>query len=145
MLSVLQLGKETTIQALGKTWTIGRLELRVVREFRDWLKDRLVDPLAIGEQYFRLLPPEEQLARVKEAEAIGRDLKGFSLQCDLARKALATEEGAAKLVQLLLQAHHPDVTMDEAFLVCQEAGPQLERAMASASGSLPNAETPARA
>lgn len=135
---MLNTGLETTIHALGQSWTISRLELRITRDFRDWIKTQITDPLAIGEKFFAMLPAEEQIARVKEAEAIKRDLQSFSLNCDLAKQFMATEEGAAKFLQLLLKQHHPEVTEEQAFSIAMEAGPQLEKAIAAAQGKMPH-------
>jgi hypothetical protein len=137
--AVLKLGKETTVNALGKTWTIDRPELKVIRGFRDWIEEQLPDPMAIGEKYFAMLPPEEQLRRVKEAEDAKHQLKCFTLQSPLAKQYMAMEEGAAKLTQLLLQKHHPDVTVEEAFMVLQEIEPQLGKILADGRGEVPGA------
>lgn len=131
---MLRLGKESTVNALGRTWTIGRPELKVIREFRDWIEQQLPDPMAIGEKFFNMLPADEQIARVKEVEDAKLQLKCFTLQCSLARKYMAMEEGAAKLCQLLLQKNHPDVTAEEAFMVLQEIEPQLDQLLADGRG-----------
>ena len=129
-------GSETRIAG---RWTLGRLELRITREFKQWIQERLADPL--NKEIFEFLPRDEQLARVKEQERITKDLKCFSLNSGLAREYLQTEEGAAKFLQLLLQRHHPDITEEEAFDVFmaypQEVAAALDRAQGQSLGNPP--------
>jgi hypothetical protein len=134
---MLKLGKEHVVEALGQKWTFGRLSLAVIRAFRDWIEQQLPDPMAMGEKFFNLLPPDEQLARVKAAESTKQQLKCFTLKSDLAKEYMGTEQGAAKLVQLLLQKHHPDVSEDDAFLILQDIGPQLAEILSGARGEAP--------
>jgi hypothetical protein len=136
---MLNTGSETTVQALGQSWTISKLHLlKVTREFCLWVRDRLPDPIGdIGEKYFNLLPPEEQTARVKAAESIKRQLKCFTLGCDLAREYMTTEEGAAKFLQLLLLHHHPDMTVEKAFEIAMDAGEGvIQQALSRAQGDV---------
>jgi hypothetical protein len=136
---MLNTGTDTTIHALGEEFIVSKLHLlKVTREYCEWIKDRLPNPVEdIGEQYFKLLPPEEQLARIKEAEKIKRQLKCFTLTCDLAKEYLSTEEGAAKFLQLLLVHHHPDMTVEKAFQIAMDAGEaEIQRAFSRAQGSV---------
>lgn len=135
----LNLGHEQEVRAGGKTWTLGRLTVDVVLGFRDWIKEQLGDPFTNLERVFDRLPREEQIARVKEIEAIDKQLKNFSLQSPLANEWRSTELGAAKLFQLLLKEHHPQATMDDGLLVCLALGEkgQAEEALAKAQGALP--------
>ena len=137
---MLKLGKETVVTALGQKWTIGRPELRVIRDFRDWIEKQLPDPMSMGEKFFNLLPPDEQLARVKAAEDAKQQLKCFTLQGSLAKTYLAMEEGAAVFMQLLLRKHHPDVTLEQAFEILQEIEPQLNQIVADGRGEAPGGE-----
>lgn len=143
---MLNLGKETRIKAMGKTWTIGRLELAVIRDFKAWIMEHL-PPTAMPRELFESLPREEQVERYREQEWLAKQLACFSIQGDLAKRYLATEEGLAAFGRLLLRAHHPDVTDEEAFQVFQEAGPELARVMQDAAGEIPegNGRVPAAA
>lgn len=138
---MLHLGREVTVKALGREWTLSRASLGLVRAFRDWVKGREADPPGylggLPEEYFRLLPKEEQLERVKRAESVNKQLRGFTLGCPLAKEHLGTEEGAAAFLRLLLLEHHPDVTDEIAFAVAVEAGEQLQGAFQEANGKLP--------
>lgn len=137
---MLNLGKETML--LGK-WRVSRLGLRVIREFKDWVTDKLPDPMGLGEQYFKLLPPEEQLARLKQAEYQNDALRNFTMKGALAQEYLNTEEGAAKFAQLMLKKHHPNITEEDAFDIFQEAKADIENIIAEAEGKVPNDQAPA--
>lgn len=135
---MLSLGQESTVEALGRTWRLSRLELRVIREFRDWIKQREGDPFARCDgKWFDKLPAEEQVRRVKEAESVAEQLRCFTLQCELAKKWTATEEGIGKLGQLMLREYQPGVTEEQAFAIFQEVGGQMQKAMAEAAGEMP--------
>lgn len=141
---MLQLGKETEVQALGKTWRLGRLEIRVIRELRDWIKEQVGDPFAHLEKYLDKLPADEQQRRVKEAAEVLDQLECFTLDSPLAKKWLKTELGAAKLAHLLLTVHQPAITEEEAFAVMQAIGAEkMSEALDDAGGKLPNAVAPA--
>lgn len=130
-------GRASEITALGKKWTVGRFELRILREFRKWVLERLDDPTSIDKELFKLLPVEEQLSRVKQAESDKRDLKNFSSNCPLFKRFVATEEGAAEFARLMFSAHHPDMTAELALQIFIEAQDQFAAAVLAAQGSLP--------
>jgi hypothetical protein len=133
---MLQLGQDTKVQALGREYTVSRLELRIVRAFKDYVAGIIGDPFAqVNDRYFDLLCREEQLAVLKQAKQDRDDLACFSLHCPLAKRFLEREEGIAVLGRLMLRKHHPDITEDEAFNVWLALGQeQLNAAMASAAG-----------
>lgn len=134
---MLQLGKEQTVTVDGKAWKLGRLELSIVNDFRDWIAERLPDPLAIGEKFFAMLPPDEQLARVRQAEQQKLDLACFTLKSPLAVEYMSREAGIAKLGQLLLRKHQPNVTEAEAFDVFFALQDQMGELLAKAEGKSP--------
>jgi len=143
---MLQLGQDTKVTALGKEWTISRLELRIVRAFKDYIAGIVGDPYAqINDRLFDLLPREEQLAMLRQAKQDKEDLACFSLNCSLAKRFLQMEEGIAVFGQLMLQKHHPDITQEDAFDVWLSIGQeQMQKALASAAGEpVGNAAAPA--
>jgi hypothetical protein len=133
---VLQLGQDTTITALGKEWTISRLELRIVRAFKEYVASIVGDPYSqIDDRLFDLLPREEQLVMLRQAKQDKEDLACFSLNSALAKRFLQMEEGIAVFGQLMLKKHHPDVTLDEAFDVWMAVGQkQMQEALNRAAG-----------
>lgn len=141
---MLRLGKVSEAQALGKTWKVSRLELRIVRAFRDWISDRVKRKFDRVDKYFDKLPPEEQVAHQRLESATYDQLDSFSITCPLAQDYLRTEEGMAHFAWLLLREHHPDVTEDEALSVWLEladAG-QTQEILVNAQGRLPSSGNP---
>lgn len=134
---MLQLGKEQRFTVDGKEWVLSRLTLKIVDQFREWIVSVLPDPLAMGDKYFAMLPAAEQIARVKEAEQNKIDLACFSIQSPLAQRFMATERGIAKLAQLMLQEHHPDITEAAAFDVMFSLQDQLAVILEESQGKLP--------
>jgi hypothetical protein len=134
---VFEPGRPYQVKALGRIWTLSRLELSMIFEFRDWIKTKLPDPLGGPiAKIFDRLPVEEQIERVKKAERIAEELNCFSLTSSLARQYMGTEQGIAKLGQIWLRQYHPDIDEATAFLVMQEAMPELAKAFQHDDGPL---------
>ena len=132
-------GRPFTIEAFGKTWTLGRITLEMVFAFRDWIKERLPNPLeGPVAKFFDKLPVEEQIERVKKAEQIGNELACFSMTSALAEEYLRKEEGQAKWAQLWLSEHHPDIDPSTAFSVFHElvSSGQFDDAFQQTEGTL---------
>lgn len=111
-------GSETPITLPdGRTFTLGRLEVRHIRALRDFVAAREGDPFELAERFLGKIPQEESLRMIREAEEIKKQLRCFSLACPLAQKHLATEEGLAFLLLQLLRGHHPQATESEALAV----------------------------
>lgn len=133
----MNLGKETKVQAQGKTWTLGRLTVGVLEQFRDWISLQVGDPFADVERFVDKLAKEDAVAMIKEAKAVKDQLAKFSLSCDLARQYLSTERGAAQLIWLLMVEHHPDASLDDALAVILAIGAErLGGVVRSASGEV---------
>lgn len=136
-------GKETVVEVGGRAWTVGRLTVSATLAFRDWVAAQVGDPFEGLERLAKFLPPDELMQRVRAAEDLAEDLRRFSLGTATARKWLATEAGAAALVQLLLRPHHPQATLDDAFAVMLALGSGgLQKAIDEGQGSVPNGEGP---
>lgn len=142
---MLDLGKESVVEALGESWKMGRLELRVIRGFRNWIRERIGDPYAAVERFLKVLPQDMLLARLKQADAIAEELDRFSMSSPLAAKWMQTEEGAVKLAQLLFLSNHPDLTEEQAFQILQENPEGVATAIKAATGRMPggNGQAPA--
>lgn len=128
----------------GKEWTLGRLELRLVRAFGVWVAKREGDPFAIVDRYLGKIGEEALMPHFKEAKDTAAQLKAFSLATPVASKHLATEEGIAELYRLLLSARHPTVSSEEALYVALNDDATLAEAVEHAEGSpAKNAADPA--
>ena len=143
---MLQLGRETQVEALGKQWTVARAELPVLRLFVEWIKDQLGDPFAGIEKelalYKELLPPEEYkakaLERIKEAKDEADAIKCMDINSPIISKWMSSVTGAMKLLHLMLKVNHPEVTEGEAARVFSEIGvAKAMEAIADGNGKLP--------
>lgn len=150
---MLNLGTESQITANGKTYTVAKLQASAVLfAWRDWIADvedcpppsftRKIDP-----QFFALMTTEEQKEWFTRSQFLRKQLKGFSLQCALAKEYLSNESALAKLAQLLLRKHHPDITEQEALEVAECDPAKFSEALHAAQGEAPagppNADSPA--
>lgn len=81
---------------------------------------------------------------VREAEETRQQLESFSFACPLAQRFLKTERGLGQLCYLMLRAHHPTITPEEAFTVAMEMGAEeMGRVVENGQGSVPNGLAPA--
>jgi hypothetical protein len=119
----------------GRAWTLGRLELRLIRSFGEWVKKREGDPFAVIDRYLGKISDDKLMPFFKEARDTQAQLCAFSLATPVASKHLATEEGIAELYRLLLSSHHPKVTSEEALYVALNDEATLAEAIQTAEGS----------
>jgi hypothetical protein len=165
------IGKEQTVEALGKTWRVGRWTRNVWDDFTAWAKDNLPDPLQEVESSIERMMTlaakagtAEEKDPAKKAELL-RTAQMWEAQADhLLRMALDKKTsylsvnspemgslinsvvGGAQLLHLLLKTHQPDSTVDDAYWIIQElGGERLQAIYQIASGKAPrgNAEAPA--
>lgn len=139
---MINLGSEQAVEAAGKSYRLGKLKLRHIRAFRDWVAARVGDPFATAERFVDRLPPAEAMTLVKEAEQLKRELEGFRMLCPLGQRFLFTEEGMAFVTGLLLEEHHSGVGEDEVQAVADELAGRVVEALAKAMGESPNAGGP---
>jgi len=138
---LLNLGREQQITtADGRAWTLGRLELRHIRAWRDWIKSQLGDPLEVVERMAAVMEDESVLPLLREAEETRRQLESFSLGCPLAQRFLDSEEGAAQLVWHMLREAHPKADLEDAFAVAQVLAANMNEVLDTAAGSVPNGD-----
>lgn len=135
----MNLGKSTTVPALGKIWTLGRITVGLIEAFAAWIREREPDPFAAAERFVDKLPREDALKLLDEAKQKADQLASFSLASPLAKKWMNTELGAAKLAQLMLVQHHPEMDEETAFSIFAAIGPeQLAQAIQNGTGHVPN-------
>jgi hypothetical protein len=128
-------GKETSVDALGKRWTVGRLSLKIIFSFRDWIKAQIGDPYARLERMLPHYSPEDAKRRIAEIDRTLDELEAFTLQSAIAQRFMSTELGGAVFWKLLLSEHHPNVTDEEALAILQEIGERAQaEAVAKATG-----------
>jgi hypothetical protein len=131
------LGRETTVPALGRTWTVGRREFEIWQQLVEWAAPRIKNPLEYLKPILGELPPGEAIQLVREV--LAECPRVLTVDHPLVRQAVeATLEGRLYRFWLLLRQHHPDVTLQEAGEILTEIGEQEERKVVDrADGSLP--------
>lgn len=139
-------GSEQTIRYKDKSYRLGRLTIGVLESFRNYVAEVVGDPFLLAERFLGKIPAEESVRMVREAEAVARQLKQFSLSCPLAQEFMRTEAGMAYLYALMLRANHPEVTPDDALGMLQAMGEEQARvSLLRAQGDVPgNPPGPAR-
>lgn len=135
---MLSLGEETPVTIDGKTWTVGRCELKQIKKFRNYIAGIIGDPFALVERYIDKMPKEWVLAEMEKAKEIQQQLESFAIQSPLAKRFMASEGGMSFLMQQLLLKAHPTATEDDAFMVLQHLGKEeTAKALARAHGEIP--------
>jgi hypothetical protein len=127
-----QLGREVTIEACGRKWTLARMEIDRLEEFIDWLRPQLPDPFAGLEKILPSMSREDALKEIKEARAAAiMDYDSPAIQ-----SALTTVRGRLRMFYLCLRVNHPEIKLADAFAIVTEMGEkEIERALAAASGT----------
>ena len=135
---MLKLGEQQTVVTPdGKAWTLGRLELRIVRAWKEYVAGQVGDPFEVVERFVGKVADSHLVVMLKEAEAVRDQLRCFSMGCMLSQKYLGTEEGLTHFVGLLLRKAHPKVTEEDTYSVALEVNRQLEEVLKKAAGELP--------
>lgn len=113
-------GKEIIVRNVaGRDWRVSRHTVGTVLAFGAWVKEQVGDIWEVPDRYLdRLTDDKEKKQLISETAELRLQLRGFSLSCALAQRFLATEPGMAKLWQLQLAEHQPDVTLEQAWQVC---------------------------
>lgn len=122
-------GREQTITVDGKAYRLGRLRRKEWREFHEWGRSLLPNVLEVLAGSIEKYPANLQPLMASEAvqmvnEPIERRTSSL----------LDTPSGWAKLVELLLREHHPDITEDDAWDVSVEIKAQMMDIIAKAEG-----------
>ena len=138
------LGQETDVQALGKTWRVGRFTFGVLEEFVAWVRQEVGDPFAGLERIIDKVPPEVAKEMVAAAQAKAAALAAMDISDPLIQEYLGKVRGIVRVFHAMLRQHHPEMTIDQAFAIAAEIG--LDKAAAAISqgkGRDPNAKAPA--
>src|SRR4051812_38697008 len=96
-------GQEQTVSLPdGRAFTLGRLTVGVIRQFKEWCAAQVGDPFDLVDRFLGRAPDADVSRLLRDAEETRDSLRYFSLACPVARRAIATEQGLAKLMGLLL-------------------------------------------
>ncbi len=124
MSAISVLGREVVVTVEGRPWKIARIEVGILDQFIDWVKTQLppCEPFAGFDKIIPHLPAEE------------------------AMKLIAEEFGGEFVSLLMLQAHQPEATLNDAMRVFKQVGSAgLAQLLAEARGEFRQgkAEAPA--
>lgn len=142
----MSLGKETEIQALGKTWRVGRMTLGIIEAWFDWVASRVGDPYAVAKSMIKDLSREDATELLKQAKKTKQQLDSLDLNGEIAEMFLSTPSGVTRMFMLLLKQHHPEMDADTAFAILGELDPsKTAEALKRAAGKTPekNEQPPA--
>jgi len=120
----MQLGKETTVNALGQKWTFGRMDLGVLKSLFEWIKEEEGDPFQDFERFIDKLPEAERGRIFRERQERRDELNSLNLQSPLAMRHLQSPRGIGYMALLLLRPHHKDITEQKAFEVMMALDPE---------------------
>jgi hypothetical protein len=130
------IGRETEIQALGRTWQLARLDRGIWRKWIDWAKTQLPDPVEEALKVVDRLKPEVASAIVQKA--LEEKTSFLSLGSPKVNALMRAPEGIVQLFFLLLQKNHKDATEDDAMAIVLEIGEEAaQTSFDKASGTLP--------
>lgn len=139
---MIEFGSEQTIDIGERKYRLGKMRLKYIREFRDWIRAKVGDPFALVERFIDRLPAEQTMALLREAEEVKRDLESFRLLCPLGQRFLFTEEGLSLVVGMLLSEHHPGAGEDEVQAVADALATRMMETLTKAMGDGPNGAGP---
>lgn len=136
-MSVIPLGKETTFQALGQTWTTGTWSLAAWDELLAMARSYLPDPYDGLEQILPHVDRDMARELIMEAQKVKRRI--LSIMSPEIQEWLATVEGQIRLFYVLLKLNHPEVTLDMAMKIVSEVGDTKQAEIIDAAAGTPPA------
>lgn len=122
-------GREQTINVNGQAYKLGRLRRREWRIFHEWAEKLLPNVLEVLAGQIENYPANLQPVMASHAVELANE--------PVERKTASlidTPSGWAKLVELMLQEHHPNITEDEAWDIAVEIKTQMWDIIAKAEG-----------
>ena len=130
------LGRETEVQALGRIWKLARFDRTIWRQWMDWAKTQLPDPVEEALKIIDRLP--EKVAGEVVRKALDEKTSHLGLGSPKVNGLLGSVEGSAYLTYLLLRKHQPEAGEDEGMLIVFELGLQaMQEKFNQASGTMP--------
>jgi len=138
----MDLGREQKVNVGGKVWTLGRLTVEAILNFRDWIEAQVGDPFADLAIWADRLPPDLWKEEYARCRLVRDQLRQFSLASDLAKKYLATEVGLAVLFCELLKPYHPEATPTDGLAMVMALGGRAGETLARAMGQMGNVGAP---
>jgi len=135
-------GREQTIEALGKTWKFSRCALEHWTEFRDWAVTQLPDPKKSGIDLLAMLPMDDVESRREAVRAtLATSNNWLSVGSDALVNVMSMPEGLAKMMQILAKEHQPETTHADGWQLVMFLGQSKAHEIAAvAAGKAPKKE-----
>jgi hypothetical protein len=134
------IGKEPVLEVAGKKYKLARFDRAILGQFLQWAKGKIPHPLAAIKDVLPYLTPEDRKFAIGKAMD---DAKAYlSFDSEEVRALLASAEGSMKLLCLLFQKHHPDLTDKDVENLYEKAQEEhgvgyFEGKIAEAQGEIP--------
>jgi hypothetical protein len=137
------LGTEPIIEVGGKTYKLSRFTRGILRQFMDWAEKQLGDPLDAIKHKLDGFSPAIQELLVRDAVNASKHRR--NIQSPEIQALMQTEEGGIRLLTLLFNKHHPELTeaqVGELFDQCliEHGQDYFANKLAEASGVIPDDE-----
>lgn len=104
-------GREQTVEALGKSWTLARWDRAVWDKFLIWAATKIPDPRETAKDMLAMLPntPDNQEVRSETVRwALNEKQQYLSPNSPQVIQLLGTLDGVCKIVELLMKPAHPE-------------------------------------
>lgn len=140
-------GKETTINALGKTWRVAKAGRWAWTEFFKWAATVLPDPVKVARDAVQdlviqagkiirkeihadlaegdriaLLQGNERMQQQLTSEALDKKASYLSMGSKEVGSLLNSIDGGSQMLCIVLKRNHPEMDIDLAYEIVQEIG-----------------------
>lgn len=102
------IGQESKLSIGGKVYTFSRFERHQLRAFLEWANNKLGCPLQEVKKIVDGFPPAMQTLLVNDA--LERKRNRQNPNSEEIQALMSSQDGAMKLIYLLFQKHHPELT-----------------------------------
>jgi hypothetical protein len=137
------IGRNIAVEIGGRKYVLSRFTRKVLRAFLDWADKELGDPLEAVKGKLAGFPPNIQELMVREAIQAAKLRR--SVDSPEVQALMQRPEGVMKILALLFQANHPELTDRDVEALFDQAAQEhgenyLERKILEASGQIPKDE-----
>ena len=117
------IGQEQTIKVNGRDWRLSRWTRAIWREWLEWAKKQIPDPVEECAKILDKFPKDLQEKMV--TWALEKKSRVLSLGSPEVNALFDDPEGTCHLLYLLLKKHQPDATEDDAMDVFNALGQEV--------------------
>lgn len=114
------IGKEQTITVSGKQYKLCRLTRSIMREFAEWAKALIPNPLDVVAEKLPQFDKYPHLQEIMVKDAVAKSKTYGDFNSPEVQAVMNSMDGQIKMTTLLLKPNHPDITEDEAFQIAMQ-------------------------